>query len=309
MIVCFDIGGSFIKGAYVDDPKQITEVPRIATPVRDFTVFVSALKMVIDQAPQRPKMVSISIAGVVHRQHGRIQAANIPCISGRRLADDLKQALALPVIITNDADCFALSEALLGAGRNHHVVFGAILGTGIGGGLVVGGELVNKSGGAAGEWGHGPVAATLAGTTPLQIARFQCGCGLVGCLETVVSARGLEKLHTHFHDKRLSAEEILAAWHAKDSDAVLTLDVYLDLLTGPLAMIINTTSATVVPVGGGLSNDADLVAAIDQQVRAKIMMETSTPIVVQAHQNVEPGLTGAALIAQQAYQYQNVINI
>ena len=254
MIVCFDIGGTTIKGALAEDPLHITAVPRIPTPANDFDAFVAALKSVIEQSEKRIECVSISIAGFQHPRTGLGIVANIPCLHGRPMQKDLQEALGIPVTIANDADCFAIAEAECGAGKGHHVVFGIILGTGVGGGLVIDGQLINAGGGYAGEWGHGPIAATQAGSPPVTLPRFHCGCGLDGCLDATCGARGLEKIHHHMHDATLPAEDILAHWREQEPAACRTVDVYLDILSAPLAMILNTTAATIIPVGGGLSN-------------------------------------------------------
>ena len=175
-------------------------------------------------------------------------------------------------------------------------MFSTILGTGVGGALVVDGKLINSSGGFAGEWGHGPVAATRAGNPPLDLPRFPCGCGLEGCLDAICSARGMEKLHRHLTGKALSAEEIVECWQAGEADAARTMDIYIDMLSGPLAMIVNVTGATIVPVGGGLSNAPALLNALDQAVRARILRRFSRPLVVQAQCQIEPGLIGAAVL-------------
>ena len=213
MIVCFDIGGSTIKGALVDDPQKISPELRIPTPGTDFEAFVLALQSVIAKAKTPPQRVSISIAGFQHPKTGLGIVANIPCLHGRPIAADLEKALSLPVTIANDADCFAIAEAEFGAGAGHRVVFGVILGTGVGGGLVIDGQLINKNGGYAGEWGHGPVAATMAGTPPATLPRFACGCGLEGCIDATCGARGLEKIHRHIHGIDATSEEILKSWH------------------------------------------------------------------------------------------------
>src|SRR5699024_3494925 len=142
---------------------------------------------------------------------------------GRLLKADLEAALGHPVLIANDADCCALAEYGAGAGRGHRVVFGAILGTGVGGGLVVDGKLINSAGGFAGEWGHGPVAATRAGNPAVELPRFACGCGLDGCVDAIGSARGMEKLHRHLTGTEMKAEEILAAWQDGDEKAARTI--------------------------------------------------------------------------------------
>lgn len=287
MLNCFDIGGSAIKCAVATAGGQIGELRRVPTPAHDFAAFTAAMRALIDASgPSRG--VAISIAGVIDPDDGRIKCANIPCIDGRTLAADLSAALGRPVWIINDADSFALAEAHAGAGRGHANVFGLILGTGVGGGLVIGGRLIGGPGGFAGEWGHGPVLAQSA------IARFPCGCGQSGCLDTVGGARGLERLHLTLHRQSLDSREIIAAWEAGDPRAERTIACWTDLLTGPLAMLVNTVGASILPVGGGLANSAPLIARLDRAVRAAILRKTGTPIIVPGRSGAEPGLIGAA---------------
>jgi N-acetylglucosamine kinase len=293
MITCFDIGGSAIKCAVATADGQIGDLHRIPTPTHDFVAFTAAMQAFIDgAAPSRG--VAISIAGVIDPADGRIKCANIPCIDGRTLATDLAAALGLPVWMINDADSFVLAEAQAGAGRGHANVFGLILGTGVGGGLVIGGRLIGGPGGFAGEWGHGPVAAQLAGTPAQAIPRFACGCGQVGCLDTVGGARGLERLHLALHEQSLDSRAIIGAWQAGDLMAGRTIDCFIDLLSGPLAMLVNTVGASILPVGGGLANSAPLIARLDQAVRESILRHTDARIIVPGQSGAEPGLIGAA---------------
>jgi N-acetylglucosamine kinase len=168
-------------------------------------------------------------------------------------------------------------------------VFGLILGTGVGGGLVIDGRLVNGPGGFAGEWGHGPVVAP-----PLGMSRFPCGCGQTGCLDTVGGARGLERLHLALHRQSSDSRAIVKAWQAGDAAAERTVACWVDLLRGPLAMLVNTVGAAILPVGGGLANSAALIARLDAAVRAAILRKTDAPIVVPGQSGAEPGLIGAA---------------
>lgn len=296
MIVCFDIGGTTIKGAIAYAPDDIRPVPRIPTPKTSFEDFAAGLKSVIDNSGGTPACVSLSIAGVIDADTGRATVANIPSIHGRALKDELEQALGLPVIVSNDADCFVMAESEIGSGRGHRVVFGVILGTGVGGGLVIDGRLINSEGGFAGEWGHGPVAATRAGNPPVELPRFECGCGLTGCVDAIGSARGMEKLHMHLHRQDMTSEEIIAAWLGGNPDAARTIDVLVDILASPLAMVINVTGATIVPVGGGLSNSRELLATLDEAVRARILRRFARPLVVPAICRIEPGLIGSAVL-------------
>lgn len=293
MITCFDIGGTAIKSAIATPDGRIGAIQRVPTPTHDFAAFTVAMQALIDTCGPT-KGIAISIAGIIDPANGRIKCANIPCIDGRTLAADLCEALKLPVWIINDADSFALAEAHAGAGREHANVFGLILGTGVGGGLVFNGRLVSGPGGFAGEWGHGPVAAQFAGTPPQAIPRFTCGCGQTGCLDTVGGARGLERLHQALGQPPLDSRAIIEAWQAGDAAAGRTIDCYIDLLAGPLAMLVNTIGASILPVGGGLSNSAPLIARLDQAVRASILRRTDAPIVVPGQSGAEAGLIGAA---------------
>lgn len=302
MILCFDIGGTAIKPAEAFSPADLRPSGRIPTPAHDFEAFLAALRGVIDRASQPPRALSFSMAGVTEAGAGRAMVANIPCLTGRPLRSELEQHLGLPVCLTNDADAFALAEAVQGAGRGHEVVFGAILGTGIGGGVVVRGELINRAGGFAGEWGHGPVAQRLAGQPAVELPAFPCGCGLSGCLDAICSARGMEKLHRHLHGLDGRCEAIIADWQAGDGAAGRTVAIWLELLSGPLAMVQNLLGAGIIAVGGGLSASAPLIAALDRQVRAHVLTRLDRPLVVPAQCRTEPGLVGAAIIGQRMVQ-------
>lgn len=299
MIISFDIGGTAIKGAVVHSADQIIPLARRPTPLDDFDGFVATLRSVIAEAGETPDCIAISIAGVIDPDTQAAIVANIPCIHGRQLQDDLELALGYPVIIANDADCFAMAEAGIGAGRGHRIVFGVILGTGVGGGIVADGRLINAAGGFAGEWGHGPVAPAFAGHPPVAIPVYHCGCGQTGCIDHLCSARGMERLHQHFSGKAMTSEEIIGDWLAGDPEAARTIEVLVDILASPLALAINITGATIVPVGGGLSNVPELLEAIDTAVRSRILRKFDRPLVVAATCRLEPGLIGAALLGLQ----------
>lgn len=296
MILCFDIGGTRIKAA-TSTGGTLTRLGDTPTPIHDFTAFTAAIARFAEGLS--PKAIAISIAGVVDPESERLRVANIPCADHRRLGPDLSAALNLPVLILNDADCFAMAEAAQGAGQGHRNVFGVILGTGVGGGLVIDGRLVSGPGGFAGEWGHGPVAKTqVEGVT---LPEFPCGCGLTGCIDAVCSARGMEKLHLTLHDRTATAESILTDWQSGDPQAVQTVNVWRAILAPPLAMILNTVGASIVPVGGGLSNVPALIAHLDESVRSMILRRTDRPLVVPALCRIEPGLIGAAAAAEVAF--------
>ena len=283
MILAFDIGGSRIKAAVWDG--ALRPLGEMATPLGDKRAFTAALAGFA--AGRVLKGIAISIAGVVDPATGVGKVANIPAIDGLALGPEVQAATGLPVLVLNDADCFALAEAYHGAGRGHGTVFGVIFGSGVGGGLVIGGRLVTGEGGYAGEWGHGPVIRG-------EFA-FPCGCGQVGCVDTVGSARGLERLHRVRTGEALRSEEIVACWQAGEPAGVATLELWRELIAGPLAMVLNVVGASVVPVGGGLSQAAGLVSWLDEAVRARVLRRTSETLVVPAVCGADAGLLGAAM--------------
>ncbi|CCM77421.1 ROK family protein [Rhizobium mesoamericanum] len=305
MIISFDIGGSAIKGGMAHSEADITPLGRRPTPKDDFSAFISTLSAIIAETGEQPTRLAFSIAGVVDPDTQKLTCANIPCIHGRNLAADLEAELGLPVLIANDADCFAMAEADLGAGRGHRIVLGAILGTGVGGGIVADGRLINAAGGFAGEWGHGPALASYAGNPPVAIPAYPCGCGQKGCVDTVGGARGLERLHKTLHGADLSSQEIIDDWLKGEAGAARTIDVFVDLVASPLALTVNITGATIVPVGGGLSNVEPLLAELDKAVRQRILRKFHRPLVVRSECRVEPGLIGAALLGLKAEAAQS----
>lgn len=292
MLVAFDIGGTRIRAARSPTPGLVEPFAEWPTPIRDFDALSDCLKQALSQAGGTA--AALSLAGVFDPVTGRARVANIPCIDGRNLSADLQARLNLPVRIANDADCFALAEALSGVGRGHHTVFGIILGTGTGGGLVIDGRLHPGFGGAAGEWGHGPVLRTRADNEPTDIPHWPCGCGLSGCLDTLAGARGLERLDRHLNATARDSRAILVALAAGEPHAARTLNAWLDLVSAPLAMILNVIGASIVPVGGGLSNDKALIAALDRVTRTRLLAARAVPLLVPAHHRVEPGLIGAS---------------
>ncbi len=297
MITCLDIGGSGIKAAVARSPSQIEMLGRLRTPLDDFGAFVAAIRETLALSPAPVgSTVAIAITGVIDPATGVIKCANIPCIDGRRLAADLSAELGRPVVIGNDADLFALAEAGAGAGKGEAIVFGVILGTGVGGGLVIDGKVVSGPGGYAGEWGHAPVAATRVLEPPVELPRFACGCGQVGCVDTLGGARGLERLHKHFTGQARNSVEIVAAWEAGETAAGRSIDAFMEIVAPPLALVVNVVGAGTVPVGGGLGRSQALIARLDREVRARILRKTTAPLVVPAQLDVEPGLVGAAIL-------------
>ncbi len=290
----FDIGGSKIEIARVAADGTISARATRPTPHTGWADFSGAVAALLDDAGGADR-IGISIAGTVDPATGIANAANIPAITGHRIAAELAERLGAPVKVGNDADCFALAEAVVGAGRGLPVVFAAIFGTGVGGGLVVNGRLVRGAHGVTGEWGHGPVLADA--VTARGIPLVACGCGQLGCVDAYGSARGMERIHAARTGRQLPSHDITAAWHAGEPEATATIAMFVDLITGPLAMIVNTLGPSLIPCGGGLSSDAVLLDQIDRSLRGKVLARYETPLVVPGLTRGASGLIGAAMLA------------
>lgn len=300
MITCFDIGGSFIRFGNAAGREIVSEAGRFSTPLHDFDEFVSVVKSVLDSSGS--KAVSISMAGVFDKKTGIATVANVPCLHQRRVAVDLEAAVGLPVLISNDADCFALAEAYHGLGQGAGVVFGIILGSGVGGGVVVRGQLLPGHGGIAGEWGHGPIVDPNAGGLVSGHPVFECGCGHAGCVDPVGSARGMERLHLELSGEVKPSTEIVANWKSEDAKASATIDLYVEHVARALSVMVNTLSPGIIPVGGGLSSEVALISRIDLRVRELVLANYESPLVEQGLRAKDGGLVGAGIVAQQAFE-------
>ena len=303
-IPCFDIGGTFIKFGLSPAPGKISASDRVATPCQSFADFCAAISGLLRQHdPDGAGPVALSLAGLVDPATGRVTSANIPAMSGRTLAADLAAALGRPVVAANDADCLTLAEAHAGAGAGHGVVFCIILGTGVGGGLAFDGRIVTGARGVTGEWGHGPVLNGLIdlkdGKSPRIVPRMACGCGQSGCLDTVGAARGIERLHTVLHSEKIDSVAIVDDWQAGKAKACETVAVWLEMVADPLAMAVNLTGASIIPVGGGLAAATSLIAALDATVRDRTLNRYDAPLIVPARHREQGGLIGAGILARQ----------
>jgi len=247
-----DLGGTKIEGIALDGGREAARL-RTSTPRDDYRGTVAAIvEMVaaLEARAGRRATVGIGIPGTISSATGLVKNANSTWLIGRPLDRDLAVLLARPVRIANDANCFALSEATDGAGKGHRVVFGVILGTGVGGGLAVDGRPHVGPNAVAGEWGHNPLP--WAGTA--ERPGPPCYCGKDGCIETFLSGPGLEADLARTEGRDWSAAEIAARAEAGDADAGRALARYEDRLARGLAAVINTLDPDCIVLGGGLSN-------------------------------------------------------
>ncbi len=297
-----DVGGSFIRLARSANPGDIELLEKLPTPANSWDEFGGALETALrTHAPDDRGPLALSIAGLVDPDTTTAFSANIPCITGHRLSFELGERLQRQVIAANDADCLALAEAIEGAGKGHDIVFCAVLGTGVGGGLVIDGQLVRGKGGLTGEWGHGPILNTcveIDGQT-VSVPRFDCGCGQSGCVDMIGGARGIEKLHQLLNSIDANSHTILQEWLEGRPEARRTISAYLQLVADPLAAVVNITGASIIPVGGGLATASELISAVDEAVRARILRKIDKPLVVPGIFGSDGGLVGAAILGHQ----------
>ncbi|MFJ5160049.1 ROK family protein [Pantoea sp. NPDC088449] len=305
-VICLDLGGSFIKLGVMDAQNALTILDQQNIPATSWTAFTTLVSHMIAQHQAHftaDSPVAISTAGIVAPDTGEMFASNIPAFHQRRLANELSAILQRRVIVHNDADCFTLAEALTGAGQAHKVVFGAILGSGVGGGLVADGRIITGQNGLTGEWGHGPITLTeveIDGET-LRLPRLSCPCGQKGCLDSYGGARGLENLHQTLHSSTASSIDIIKRWQQQDRQAQQTLQAWLQLVGQPLAYTINITGASRVVVGGGLASVVPLIEALDQAVQGYVLRSTRQRLVVPGAFAHHGGMMGAALLARQRH--------
>lgn len=252
MRIGIDLGGTKIEVIALDECGAILLRRRIPTPAGDYPATVAAMVSLVAAVEAELHMtgsVGVATPGAMAPGTGRLKNANSVCLNNRPLQADLEAALGRPVRLANDANCFALSEAVDGAAVGAEVVFGVILGTGTGGGIVVRGRVLTGSNAIAGEWGHNP----LPWPRPEELPGPECYCGRRGCIETFLSGPGLAQDHLRVSGETLDAAAIVARASAGDTAAETALMRYEDRLARALAGVINLLDPDVIVLGGGLS--------------------------------------------------------
>jgi fructokinase len=244
-----DIGGTKIEALALDTAGREVFRKRVPTPRGDYAATIAVVASLANEAGEGT--VGVGIPGALSRVSGLVKNANSTWLIGRALKEDLEKALARPVKLENDANCFALSEAVDGAGKGASVVFGVILGTGVGGGIVVDGKVLQGVNAIAGEWGHNPLPLPGPNDLPLP----SCYCGRAGCIETYLSGPGLSRDHEQATGKRRSPEEIVSLGDQ-------SLERYVERLARALASVINVLDPDVIVLGGGMSNVAGLYTEV-----------------------------------------------
>ncbi len=262
-----DLGGTKIEILALDGQGRETLRSRIATPQGDYEATLDAVAALVRDAEAAlgvaPGSCSVGIGtpGSLSRASGLLRNSNSVCLNDRPIVADLEARLRRPIAIANDANCFALSEATDGAGQGAAVVFGVILGTGVGGGWVVDGKVLEGRNGIAGEWGHNPLPWPRDDERPGPA----CYCGRAGCIETFLSGPGLANDHERSSGVRIDGAALARRALEGDAAAEATLECYEDRLARALAHVINMVDPDVIVLGGGLSNLARLYERVPRR--------------------------------------------
>jgi fructokinase len=300
MRIGIDVGGTKIEGVALTAGGAEAARLRVATPASygELLAAVEQLVRRLEAAAGQPGSVGIGTPGFLQPANGRIRNSNLAYLNERTLDQDLAAALGRPVRLANDAKCFVLSEATDGAGAppadldrsRPDVVFGATLGTGVGGGLVVDGRVLTGENGAATEWSH----TTLPFLRPDERSPYPCPCGHPGCIESFISGRGLEGAYRALGGDAARGADIGRLADAGDARAAQAFALYEDRLARALAGVINMVDPRAIVLGGGVSNNARLFANVPALLERHTVPQNLRTRIVRAKHGDASGVRGAA---------------
>jgi fructokinase len=287
-----DLGGTKIEAVALAADGAERYRQRVPTPREDYAATIDQVCALVAAAERvaGAGTVGVGIPGVVSPATGLVKNANSTWLNGRPLAQDLQERLGREVRLANDANCFALSEASDGAGKGRPIVFGVIIGTGTGGGLVIDGRVVVGANAIAGEWGHNPLPWPEPGEWP----GAPCYCGRTGCIETFLSGPGLTRDHEQATGERCDPATIAARASAGDAAATATLGRYQQRMARALASVLNVVDPDVVVLGGGLSAIPGLPEGVMELWGRYVFSDSVTTGILRAVHGDASGVRGAA---------------
>ena len=292
MRVGVDLGGTKIEAIALADSGEIVARERVPTPP-GYDACVDAIASVVtavERTSGERGTIGIGIPGAVTPSTGLVKNANSVWLIGKPLGRDLEARLGRPVRLENDANCFAISEASDGAAAGAHVVFGVILGTGVGGGIVVGGRCLDGVNLIAGEWGHNP----LPWMTPDEFPGPKCYCGKLGCIEMFLSGPGFERDYALATGEAATSRVLVSRAESGDAAAVAALERYHDRLARSLASVINVLDPDVIVLGGGMSNLPTLAESVLPRLPKYVFSDSVLTRVVCNKHGDSSGVRGAA---------------
>ena len=276
-----DVGGTKIEAAILDGEGVVRVRRRIATP-KVYEELLGAMAQLVSELENEAgfvRSVGIATPGAVSPKTGLVQNAHHMALQDRPFAADIEKVLMRPVRIANDAHCFALSEAADGAAAGARVVFGVVVGTGVGGALVTEGRVHAGASGLAGEWGHNP----LPWARPGELPGPECSCGRRGCIESWLSGGALSRDHEAASGEKILGEEIVTRAVAGNRACRATMGRYAERMARALATIINIIDPEVIVLGGGLSRIAGLYRLVPMLWKDHVLSVASTRLVPNRH--------------------------
>ena len=288
-----DLGGTKIEAIALDGLGRECAWRRIATPADDYEATVGAVVDLVARIERElgaSASVGVAIPGTVSPATGLVKNANSVWLIGHALDRDLAAALSRPVRLANDANCFANSEATDGAAAGADVVFGVIVGTGTGGGIVANGKVVRGNNAVAGEWGHNPLPWPEGDEWPGP----DCYCGKTGCIETFLSGPGFTRDHRTVTGEDDSPAEIARKAAAEEPAAAQSLARYVRRMAKALASVINILDPDVIVLGGGISNIEPIYEAVPRSWGEYAFSDRVTTRLVRAKHGDSSGVRGAA---------------
>ena len=288
-----DLGGTKIEAAVLGDDGTIRARRRVPTPRDDYPATLQSIAALVEDLERElgaPGVVGVGMPGTISPATGLVKNANSVWLNGQALAEDLRRVVPRPLRFANDANCFALSEAVDGAAAGAGAVFGVIVGTGTGGGLVVNNRIWTGPNAIAGEFGHNPLPWPNLDEGPGP----RCYCGKTGCIETYLSGPGLSRDHERTTGQSLDAAEIAARAATGDAAAEATLRRYEDRMARALASVVNILDPDVVVLGGGLSNLARLYEAVPRRWTRYVFSDRVDTRLVSPRHGDSSGVRGAA---------------
>jgi predicted NBD/HSP70 family sugar kinase len=302
MRIGIDLGGTKIEAALLDPAGNIVFHRRVATPKKSYGATLAAIRELVGELeavadnPAQALPVGVGIPGSISHSTGTVKNSPNTCLDGTALKEDLSRLLARDVAVANDANCFALSEATDGAAAEARVVFGAILGTGVGGGICIAGQLIEGVNSIAGEWGHNHLAVTPEELAPTRqpLASIACACGKRDCVEAWLSGPAFARHYEQHTGVDLTPEGIVALAAEGDDFARAYLEQYGRLLALALATVINLLDPDVIVLGGGLSNIDDLYESVPRYWERFVFSDTVETRLLKAKFGDSSGVRGAA---------------
>lgn len=287
-----DLGGTKIEAVLLDQNGSVIFQQRTATPASDYRAILSAVQQLVmlaeGEAGQK-LAVGLGTPGAISPKTGLLRNSNTVCMNGRNLYQDLQQLLQRPLRIQNDANCFALSEAMDGAAEEFEMVFGVIIGTGTGGGIVYNKQLIKGMHRIAGEWGHNPLPWQKDYDVPRD-----CYCGKVGCIETYLSGPGFCQNVAALTGQELSSRELTIGAENGDPFCQQQMDIYYDQMARALAHLINIIDPDAIVLGGGMSNIKGIYQQVPQRLKEYVFSDYVDTRIIPPRYGDSSGVRGAA---------------